>query len=79
MAIAVCHEFKASQIEHGDAMSSLSDDVLARLRSLDLVGFVVSPADPAPEIAQGGIAKNGVMKAGIQKVGIQKLGVARTR
>ncbi len=60
-------------------MSSLSEDVLARLRSLDLVGFVPAAADPAPERANGGIAKNGLMKAGIQKVGLRKLGVARTR
>jgi hypothetical protein len=65
-------------------MSSLSDDVIARLRSLDLVGFVVTPADPAPEIARGGIAKNGLMKAGLQKAGVMKLGIpkvgiARTR
>jgi hypothetical protein len=58
-------------------MSSLSEDVLARLRSLDLVGFVVTPAETAPEIDAGGIAKNGLMKAGIQKAGLQKAGLMK--
>ncbi len=58
-------------------MSMLSDEVLAGLRTLDLVGFVVTQADATPAIARSDIAKNGATKSGMSKAGISKVGISK--
>jgi hypothetical protein len=74
IATPVCHGLLHDQTEHGDDMSNLPENVRAQLRALDLVGFIVAPAQAGAEIALADTAKSGMSKLGIPKVGI-----ARTR
>jgi hypothetical protein len=64
-----------------DAMPSLSDDVRARLMSLDLVGFAIRPidveSDAATAVQKAAASKAGMSKAGISKLGLAKLGLAK--